>query len=315
MDLGCETMALVAREPARDGLFSRLDLSARTRVVRMDDIDLPELFAHLDVDVVFNLAGYSRVREALDQPTNAFAANTAFVWTLLDAVRRMRVIARVVHASTDAVYGNTAEPATEEHPLLATGPYEVSKIAGEMVARCFHALNGMPIVIARLSNVYGEGDANVARLIPDLVAKLRTGETPILNSGGRAVRTFVHVEDAIDALFALADRAEEPGIAGETFNISGTEPLTTLEVARLAIAQFGREGLKPIVRNVEMRETSLKLSSGAKIAERIGWRPTISLADGLARLAQIDRDAAAKCPIAEAEPNSLTILRSERYDS
>jgi nucleoside-diphosphate-sugar epimerase len=312
VDIGCETTALVAREPARDGLFSRLGLPARTRVVRVNDVDLPELFAQLDVDVVFNLAGYSRVREALDQPANAFAANTAFVWTLLDAMRSMRTIARVVHASTDAVYGSTTEPATETYPLLATGPYEASKIAGEIVVRCFHALYRMPVVIARMSNVYGEDDENLGRLIPDLVTKLRVGETPVLNGGGLSVRSFIHVEDAIDALFALADRADQRGVMGETFNVPGIEPISTLEVARLAIAQFGGKGIEPIVRHVGSHETSFKFSSGAKIAERVGWRPKISLADGLARLAQID--VVTKYPVAEAEPNSLAILDSERRE-
>jgi nucleoside-diphosphate-sugar epimerase len=118
----------------------------------------------------------------------------------------------------------------------------------------------------------------------------------------------------IDALFALADRADQRGIMGETFNVSGIELITKLEVARLAIAQFGRKGIEPIVRNAESHETSFKFSSGTKIAERIGWRPKISLADGLARLAQIDRDVVTKYPIAEAEPNSLAILDSERRD-
>ena len=294
LDDGHDVVGLVHRQPPKDSLFAKLDLLKQVDICRAGQVPLVGWLASIAPDKIINLAGQSQVRLGLACPAATFASNTAFVWELLDAIRTAGVATLVVQASTDAVYGGLGvTPAKEDSALCATGPYEASKAAAEIVVRSFTATYDLPAVVARLSNIYGPGDPNRARLVPDVMRALRAGRSPELRGGGRSVRAYLHVDEAIDAILLLAQHAHEKGIRGGAFNVAGVESYTTLQVARLACTICGRENIEPVIGDEHPHEISMKLCSTEKIFQRLGWRPRITLADGLERLAHSPHEAGA----------------------
>jgi len=280
-DAGHDVTGLVRRPPASDGLFARLGLCGRVPTHCLGDGSLSQQLAGTRPDTIINLAGQSQVLSGMDKPGATFAANTAFVWELLDAVHANGMRPAIVHASSDSVYGETrTRPAREHDPAAAQGPYAVSKLAAELVARCYAAACDLPVVVIRFGNIYGPGDPNGFRLIPDVLRRLAAGVPPHLRDG-RAVRSYLHVDDAIRAIMLLAARAHEDGVKGEIFNVAGDTGHSTLDVVRVARTVCGRNDIEPLVGNGAKGEISVKLSSIEKIALVTGWRPTISLAEGL----------------------------------
>lgn len=284
LDAGAAVTGTVRHAPGPGSLFERLGLQGAVTLVTDARPPTREFVAALRPGRVFNLAGQAEARVALADPGASFEANAAYVWRLLDALRFGAPDACIVHASTDGVYGEAgADAATEDTPLRATGPYEASKAAGDLAARSYAAAYGMNVTVARLGNVYGPGDPHRSRLVPSLVDALAAGRAPALRTA-TAVRSYVHVDDATDALVLLAARAGEAGVRGAAFNVTSTAFHSTLEVARLAAAACGRPDLAPVVEGNAGGELSVKRSSPDRIAARLGWRARVGLRDGLAML-------------------------------
>ncbi len=285
-DLAEAGHAVIAQMRARpSALFGRLGLADHPRVRVLENAAIPEIVGAEAPDELYHLAGMSQIVEAMEAPARVFEANARLTWQMLDALRRMDAPPRCVIASSDSIYGETGgRAACEEDPARALGPYEISKAMADMAARTHAALFGLPIVVARLGNVYGPGDPNTARLIPSIIGAICRGGVPHLRGGGKAVRSLLHVRDCTAALRLLAANAGREGIGGEAFNVSGAPAMSTLEIARLALAAFGKGDLEPEISAGAPGETSVKVSSAEKIGRVLGWRPERSLEAGLSEI-------------------------------
>ena len=148
------------------------------------------------MSAVFHLAAQTIVGTAADSPAPTFDANVRGTWTLLEACREHGVEAVVV-ASSDKAYGAHDElPYREDFALRPTAPYEASKAAADLIARSYWHSYGLPVAVTRFANIYGGGDTNFSRLIPEAVSAALDGRPPVLRSDGSPERDFLYVEDA-----------------------------------------------------------------------------------------------------------------------
>ncbi|MBX3568065.1 MAG: NAD(P)-dependent oxidoreductase [Rhizobiaceae bacterium] len=277
---GMEVIAQMRREPS--SLFRELSLDRHPRIEIVGDADIAAVVRDRRPAAIYHLAGMSQIGEALRKPHLAFEANARATWLLLEALRDLAPPAPTILASTDSIYGETGgRAASEEHPTQALGPYEASKLMADIAARSYAAQFGLPIVVARLGNVYGPGDENAARLVPSLLRAVRSGRAPQLRGGGRAVRSLLHVVDCVAALRLLAANADRQGVRGEAFNVSGEPAMAISGIARLVLDAAGLENVQPDISDDAPGETSVKVSSSEKLVRRLGWRPTIPLLEGV----------------------------------
>lgn len=245
---------------------------------------LDRVLAEREVDAVFHLAAETIVGTVRDDPAAALDTNVRGTWTVLEACRR-RGVERVVVASSDKAYGAHAElPYRESMALLPTAPYEASKAAADLIARCWWPSYGLPVAVTRFANIYGGGDLNFSRLVPEAVCAAIDGRAPILRSDGTPVRDLLHVEDAARAYLAIADRLDRDDVRGEAFNAGGGRPHSVLEVVA-TIARLAGTGVEPDVRGAgnPAGEIDRQYVDAAKLRERCGWSPRIGLEEGLAR--------------------------------
>lgn len=245
---------------------------------------LDRVLAEREVDAVFHLAAVTIVGTVRDDPAAALDTNVRGTWTVLEACRR-RGVERVVVASSDKAYGAHAElPYRESMALLPTAPYEASKAAADLIARCWWPSYGLPVAVTRFANIYGGGDLNFSRLVPEAVCAAIDGRAPILRSDGTPVRDLLHVEDAARAYLAIADRLDRDDVRGEAFNAGGGRPHSVLEVVA-TIARLAGTGVEPDVRGAgnPAGEIDRQYVDAAKLRERCGWEPRIGLEEGLAR--------------------------------
>jgi CDP-glucose 4,6-dehydratase len=140
----------------------------------------------------------------------------------------------------------------------------------------------MPVAVTRLANVYGSGDVNWARLIPDTARALVRGERPVIRSDGTPERDFIYVEDAADAYLAVARSLEEPANRGRAWNAGSDQPRSVLDVVRRLIAVSGRD-VEPDIQGdrVPHGEIDRQYLDSAAIREELGWAPKWELDEGL----------------------------------
>ena len=163
-------------------------------------------------------------------------------------------------------------------------PYDVSKASTDLIARSYWPTFGLPVATTRFANVYGPGDLNASRLVPELRRRrAATAARRVLRSDGSPERDFLYVEDAAAAYLAIADALDDDGAGarGEAFNAGGGHPVSVRDVVATLERVLGRQ-LGAVYEGGEHDGTS-QYADIAKIARVCGWRPRISLEEGLAR--------------------------------
>ena len=265
---------------------------ARCSVVHGDVADaavVDRALGEYEVDTVFHLAAQTIVGTANRSPVSTFESNIRGTWTLLEACR-LHGVSRTVVAASDKAYGPTDRlPYTEEHPLEPRHPYDVSKAATDLIARSYWHTFQLPVAVTRLANIYGGGDLNPSRLVPEAVAAALAGRPPVIRSDGTPERDFLYVTDAVAAYLAIADAL--PGAGGEAFNAGGDEPHSVREVVEL-VCRVARTDVEPDIRGsgTPAGEIDRQWVDSTKLRERTGWRPLVGLEDGLARTVEWYRE-------------------------
>jgi CDP-glucose 4,6-dehydratase len=245
---------------------------------------LERLLSERGVSAVFHLAAEAIVGDVSVSPVSAFETNVAGTWRLLDACRRAGV-GRVVVASSDKAYGaHERLPYREDHPLQATAPYEASKAAADIIARSYWHAYGLPVAVTRFANLYGGGDLNFSRIVPEAVCAAIAGRAPVLRSDGSPERDFLYVEDAASVYLTIAAALDREDVRGEAFNAGGGEPHAVGEVVAM-IARLSGSVVEPEIRGegTPRGEIDRQWVDATKIRERLGWTPAVGLEEGLRR--------------------------------
>lgn len=256
--------------PAADGMsWVRADLTEPGRPAAVLDEVRP--------DVLFHLA--STVTGTRDR---------ASVGPVLRAnlVAAVDLMATALDCGTERVVltGSVEEP--EPDDPVPSSPYAAAKWAATGYARCLHALYGLPVTVLRLAMVYGPGQGDGTKLVPYTATSLLSGREPRIGSGTREV-DWVYVDDVVDALLAAAAR---PG-RGDVLTIGSGTSVTIRETVELLDRIVGA-GVHPRFGAVPDRPLdTARIADPGPAGALLGWRPRVSLAEGLSRTVDWYRDA------------------------
>lgn len=283
---GADTVVL-----KRDAVVaSALELNGterRVTVVRGDVCDgalVARALNEYEVDTVFHLAAQTLVGAANRSPAATFETNIRGTWTLLEACRQFGVRSVVVAASDKAYGVHEQLPYREQFALQPRYPYDVSKAAADMIARSYWHTYDLPVAVTRFANLYGGGDFNMSRLVPECVVAALQSRRPVIRSDGTLERDFLYVEDAVEAYLAIWDLLSDGRGAGEAFNAGADRPHSVLEIAELACRLAGT-GVRADVRGEGTPAGEIKRQwvDSTKLRTMSGWSPQVTLEEGLTR--------------------------------
>jgi len=250
----------------------------RLRVV-VGDITDPDTLAGVvpGHDAVAHFAAESHVDRSLTDPSAFVHTNVAGTQLLLDACVAAEV-RRVVHVSTDEVYGSIDTGSwTETWPLLPNSPYAASKAASDLMARAYWRSHGLSVSVTRCSNNYGPYQ-HPEKLIPSFVTKLLDGlPVPLYGDGGN-VREWIHVSDHCRAVSLVLTG----GRAGEIYNVGGGAEVTNRQITDQLLRLC--EADPALVRKVTDRKGHDRRYAldGTKLRDELGFRCQIPFRRGLA---------------------------------
>ncbi len=244
---------------------------------------LRKIFSKYSVGVVFHLAAEAIVGCSYKNPLHAFQANIAGTWEVLEAARGKRSLRAIVVASSDKAYGSHIKlPYREDAPLIANHPYDVSKSCADLIANTYIHTYGLPIAITRCGNIYGPGDFNFSRLIPDALRCLFLNQQLKIRSDGKFVRDYVYVADIVSGYLRIAELIAQGKISGQAFNLSDESPLTVIDLLKqIEKNNYGGNKLKYQILDSARYEIKKQYLSSAKARKLIDWKPAFSLAAGL----------------------------------
>ena len=280
-------VTVLRREPQPGSALVLAGNEARCQVIDGDLLDAPLLEAVVgggQVDTVIHLAAQAIVGVARTSPRSTFEANVIGTWNVLEA-SRLAGVGRVVVASSDKAYGpSDVLPYVEELPLRARYPYDASKAAADLIARSYWHTYGLPVLVTRLANLYGGGDQNRSRLVPETMAAAIERRRPVVRSDGSPERDYLYVEDAAAAYLAVLDLLASGEGSGEAFNAGSGVPRRAIEVVETILSVAGSE-LDPEIQGsgVPEGEIERQVIDSSKLEAATGWTAETPLEEGLAR--------------------------------
>ena len=232
-------------------------------------------------ELVFHLAALIGIPYSYEAPESYVRTNLTGTLNVLQASLSAGV-ERVVHTSTSEVYGTAVyTPIDEAHPLQGQSPYSATKIAADKMAEAYHCSFDLPVVTLRPFNTYGPRQSARA-VIPTIITQALTGNTVQLGSLD-PVRDFTFVADTVRA-FLLA--AEKDGVVGRTIHTGSGVGISIGDLAGKILRQAnpdariitGEERVRP-----EKSEVMRLVCDNRLAREDLGWRPEVSLDEGLSR--------------------------------
>jgi UDP-glucose 4-epimerase len=243
---------------------------------RLVEHDVREPF-EVDADVVFHLAAQADVGTSMERPTFDAQVNVVGTVNALEAARAAG--SRLVFASTGgAIYGDVTAPAREDDARRPVSPYGIAKLAAEAYVDGWNRIHGSGHVVLRFANVYGP------RQLPSLeggviaifLERMGNGESTQIFGDGRQTRDFVHVADVVTAVLSAGERD------GGVYNVgTGIETsVTDLHALCASVTGADAEAHYEPARPGDARRSVL---DPRRAAVELGWRPTISLEEGIRR--------------------------------
>ena len=254
-------------------------------------------------DAIMHLAAESHVDRSIDDPAAFVDTNVTGTFTLLEAARaywsaRGRPESfRFHHISTDEVYGSLGPEGrfTEDTPYDPRSPYSASKAASDHLVRAWFHTYGLPVVLTNCSNNYGPFQFP-EKLIPVTILNALAGRPIPVYGRGENVRDWLHVEDHAEALLLVLEK----GRVGRSYNIGGEAEARNIDLVCMVCAILDRkrpEGA-PHARLITFVEDrpghDLRYAiDPTRIREELGWRPSVTLEEGLERTVQwyLDNEA------------------------
>ena len=283
VERGCKVKAFVLYDSLNSSGW--LDHSSRRREMEIVAGDLTDRdcvrAAMQGCDIVFHLGALIAIPYSYRAPASYVQVNVGGTLNVLQAARDLDV-SRVIHTSTSEVYGTARYvPINEDHPLQAQSPYAASKIAADKLAESFFHSFGLPVVTIRPFNTFGPRQSPRA-VIPTVVLQcLNGGKVELGNL--EPTRDFTFVDDTVNG-FLQAAQSEEA--IGETLNLGTGHEVSIEDLVTLIgrVTNVTPRVVRSAARARPANSEVDRLCADASKAERyLGWRPTVSLEEGISR--------------------------------
>jgi len=231
-----------------------------------------------DADAIVNFAAETHVDRSISAPEAFLHSNVTGVFTLLEALRKTNPAARLVHISTDEVYGDIMKGSFRESDALRpSSPYSASKAAADAFVLGYSRTYGLNASITRCTNNYGPYQFP-EKLIPKTIIRASMDlKIPIYGSG-KNIRDWICVHDHCRAVETVL----KSGLPGEIYNVSSGQEKNNLEVVRTILESLGRDdGSIEFVEDRPGHDVRYSLDS-SKLQQELGWRPEKSFEQGIA---------------------------------
>lgn len=268
--------------------FEQADIRDRAR--------LDEIFSIHRPDVVMHLAAESHVDRSIDGPGDFILTNINGTYNMLEAARSYWHGAgrpagfRFHHISTDEVFGSLGAEGqfTEDTSYDPRSPYSASKAASDHLVRAWHETYGLPVVLTNCSNNYGPFHFP-EKLVPVVILNALAGKPIPVYGGGENVRDWLYVEDHADALLLVVEK----GALGRSYNIGGENERRNIDLVKTICGILDAKRPKAAPYAAQITYVTDRPGHDARYAidpsrirEELGWRPSVTVEEGLEKTVQ-----------------------------
>ena len=257
-------------------VFYKLDINNRKRILN--------IIKKYEPVAIFNLAAETHVDRSIDSPKEFISSNILGVFNLLEVIRNYKKKIKLIHVSTDEVYGDLTGSfrSSENSSYNPSSPYSASKASADHLIKSYVRTYGIDESISNCCNNYGPGQFP-EKLIPTLIYNILNNKPLPIYGKGINSREWIFVNDHCSGLFNVLKK----GISGESYNIGTGKNITNLNLTKLLLnivknkkIKIGNKVKIKFVKDRPGHDLRYALNSN-KIKKKLKWRPAKSCKEGL----------------------------------
>lgn len=228
------------------------------------------------IEYIVNFSAQGMVAQSWEAPAQWFNTNTLALVKLIDKIYKFDFIKKFTQVSTPEVYGS-CNNIKESMTFMPSSPYAASKASADMILYSYFKTHNFPINYTRASNVYGAYQ-QLYRIIPKTILMIKKGQKLQLHGGGKAIRSFIHIDNVSKATLTITKEAK----SGEIYHLSDTKTISIYDLVTLICKKMGVE-FSQHVEIVQERtsQDSLYLMNNEKLYNDFGLSPQVKLSDGI----------------------------------
>ena len=187
--------------------------------------------------MVFHLGAITQVLDSLKDPYKTHQINIIGTTNFLENIRKLNPKIVFIYSSSDKAYGelNKRNFYTENDCLKSDYPYDVSKSASDLICQSYSKTYDLKVGIIRCGNIFGPGDFNLKRLIPEVILSTLKNKRFVIRSNGKSTRDYVYVEDVVKAYVLLMNKLLNSSIKLRTYNVSSNFNYSVKEVVSIIL--------------------------------------------------------------------------------
>lgn len=228
-------------------------------------------------DAVMHFAARPLVQEAFENPYEAMEVNIMGTANILENCRKQKGIKSIVVVSSDKAYGKAQKlPYKETFPLKGDHPYDASKSAADLIAQTYFKTYGLPVLIARFSNVFGPGDTNFSRIIPGIMESIIKNKEFLIRSDGKMVREYTYIKDIVSGCIKLANHSN----FGQAFNFGSKNVFSVLDVVKKSEIALNKK-INYKILNIAKNEIPAQYLDWSKARKKLEWEPKFNFEEGI----------------------------------
>jgi dTDP-glucose 4,6-dehydratase len=219
--------------------FKNIDLNIKNYKFYKNDINnkifIKNILKKYNPSVIYNLAAETHVDRSIDGPKTFIDSNILGVFNLLESIREYKKKIKLIHISTDEVYGDIKKKhkSKEEDPYNPSSPYSASKASADLLIKSYIRTYKIPAIITNCCNNFGPNQYP-EKLIPTIIYNILNHKPIPIYGKGENVREWIYVKDHCNALIKIAQK----GVMGENYNIGSGTVLNNIEIAKKIISFF-----------------------------------------------------------------------------
>ena len=244
---------------------------------------LKKIIIKKKINIIFHTGAITQVLEGLKKPYETYENNIMGTVNILECIREVDKSILFIYSSSDKAYGEVKNRNyLETDNLSSIYPYDLSKSCSDLICQSYFRVYNLNIAIVRCGNLFGPGDFNLNRLIPETILSLMNNKRIKIRSSGKLRRDYLYVDDAVNAYYLIMkalQRFKNKKLL--IFNVGSKYNLSVIEMVNLLLSLMNKNNLKPIITNKSQQEIIFQKLNDRKIKKDLGWKQKVSLKSGL----------------------------------
>ena len=243
---------------------------------------LKKIIKNKKINIIFHTGAITQVLESLKNPYATYKNNIMGTINILECIKEINPSILFIYSSSDKAYGEIKKRNyLESDNLNSIYPYDLSKTCSDLICQSYSKVYNLRIAIVRCGNLYGPGDFNMNRIIPETIISTIKNKRLKIRSSGKLVRDYLYVDDAVKAYYMIMNKMNSKKNKMLIYNVGSKDNLSVIKLVNFILLLMNKKNLKPIILNKSKKELKFQKLNDNKIKKELNWKQDISLKSGL----------------------------------